>query len=104
MEENVKGVGVPIYAPYGKFLGYVIVNEKLEVSHSLESGYKISREEAEIEKLNREVSGLKRDILHVNNNHHSNLSKIRDLEEMQKWLFLTISIILLANVLIVFFK
>lgn len=50
-EKAIQGIGVPIYDPQGKFLGYVMVNEKLEVSHSLQFGYKISKEEKEMKTL-----------------------------------------------------
>jgi|GEM_PF-5635929 len=92
MEKAREGIGVPIYDPQGKFLGHVTVNKDLEVSHSLQLGYSIDRKESEIKKLNREISGLKRDIIYANNNYHSNLSKIKILFPLM-FIFIMISII-----------
>lgn len=99
MKKNIKGVGVPIYTPQGNFVGYITVNRKLEVSHSLQFGYSIDRKEAEIKKLNREINGLKRDIIHANNNYHSNLTKIMNLKKW-KCIPLTISTIALTILLL----
>lgn len=45
MKKDIKGVGVPIYDSQGKFIGYIMVNEKLEVTHSLQFGYKIGKDQ-----------------------------------------------------------
>ena len=42
--ETLKGVGVFITDPQGKNIGYIMVNEKLEVISKLKYGYKIKEE------------------------------------------------------------
>ena len=41
--ETLKGVGVFITDPQGKNIGYIMVNEKLEVISKLKYGYHIKR-------------------------------------------------------------
>ena len=41
--ETLKGVGVFITDPQGKNIGYIMVNEKLEVIDNLKNGYHIKR-------------------------------------------------------------
>lgn len=43
-KENVMGVLLPIYDPNGKWIGNILVNEKLEVIDGLKYGYKIKTE------------------------------------------------------------
>ena len=42
-DETLKGIGVFITDPHGKNIGYIMVNEKLEVIDNLKSGYHIKR-------------------------------------------------------------
>ena len=42
--EGIKGIGLPIYDPKGKWIGNILVNEKLEVVDWLKYGYKIGEE------------------------------------------------------------
>ena len=47
MEEknvNLKGIGIPIYDPNGKWIGNILVNENLEVTNGLKYGYRIGEE------------------------------------------------------------
>lgn len=43
-KENIMGIGLPIYDPEGKWIGNILVNEKLEVGDWLKYGYKIKTE------------------------------------------------------------
>ena len=43
-EETLKGVCVLIVDPQGNNIGYIMVNEKLEVMDRLEKGYKVNGE------------------------------------------------------------
>nr|DAK27210.1 MAG TPA: hypothetical protein [Caudoviricetes sp.] len=42
-DETLKGIGVFITDPQGKNIGYIMVNEKLEVISKLKCGYHIKR-------------------------------------------------------------
>ena len=42
-DETLKGIGVFITDPQGKNIGYIMVNEKLEVISKLKYGYHIKR-------------------------------------------------------------
>jgi hypothetical protein len=42
-DKTLKGVGVFITDPQGKNIGYIMVNEKLEVIDNLKNGYHIKR-------------------------------------------------------------
>lgn len=44
IKENIMGVGLPIYDPDGKWIGNILVNEKLEVIDGLKYGYKVGEE------------------------------------------------------------
>lgn len=43
--EGAKGIGLPIYDPKGKWIGNILVNEKLEVVDWLKYGYKVGEGE-----------------------------------------------------------
>lgn len=44
-KENVMGIGIPIYDPEGKWIGNILVNEKLEVVDWLRYSYKVGEGE-----------------------------------------------------------
>jgi hypothetical protein len=44
-KENITGIGIPIYDPKGKWIGNILVNEKLEVVDWLKYGYKVGEGE-----------------------------------------------------------
>lgn len=43
--EGIKGMGISIYDPKGKWIGNILVNEKLEVVDWLKYGYKVGEGE-----------------------------------------------------------
>lgn len=44
-KENIMGIGLPIYDPNGKWIGNILINEKLEVIDGLKYGYKVGEGE-----------------------------------------------------------
>lgn len=44
-KENIMGIGLPIYDPEGKWIGNILVDEKLEVVDWLKYGYKVGEGE-----------------------------------------------------------